>query len=191
MHSVVMLLMIVNISHTRPSSQFMLLWAQLYDTHDCMIGPLLWVLDAWLTHWGWVTHICVGNRTIIGSDNGLSPCQRLPIIWTNAGILLIGPLGTDFGEISIKILIFLFKKMRLKVSSANWRPFCLGLNVLTQGSLKCVIWLSLSPHTTINPILLTCSLVSERCGCNFEALIFKHLPVLDVFSIFYKTAVRW
>ena len=27
-----------------------------------------------LTHWGRVTHICVGNLTIIGSDNGLSPC---------------------------------------------------------------------------------------------------------------------
>ena len=26
-----------------------------------------------LTHWGRVTHICVSNLTIIGSDNGLSP----------------------------------------------------------------------------------------------------------------------
>ena len=26
-----------------------------------------------LTHWGRVTHICVGNLTTIGSDNGLSP----------------------------------------------------------------------------------------------------------------------
>ena len=49
-----------------------------------------------LTHWGWVTHICLGNLTIIGSDNGLSPGRRQAIIWTNAGILLIGPLGTNF-----------------------------------------------------------------------------------------------
>ena len=83
-----------------------------------------------LTHWGRVTHICVGNLTIIVSDNGLSPYRRQAIIWTNAGLLLIGPLGTNFSEILIKILTFSFKKMRLKVSSAKRRPFCLGLNVL-------------------------------------------------------------
>ena len=46
-----------------------------------------------LTHWGRVTHICVGNLTIIGSDNGLSPERRQAITWTNAGLLLTGPLG--------------------------------------------------------------------------------------------------
>ena len=34
----------------------------------------------WLTHWGRVTHICVSNLTIIGSDNGLSPDRRQAII---------------------------------------------------------------------------------------------------------------
>ena len=85
-----------------------------------------------LTHWGHVTHICVGKLTILGSDNGLSPGRRQAIIWTNAGILLIGPLGTNFSEILIEIKTFSFKKMRLKMSSAKWRPFCLGLNVLMQ-----------------------------------------------------------
>ena len=89
-----------------------------------------------LTHWGRVTHICVGNLTIIGSDNGLSPGRRQAIIWTNAGILLIGPLGTNFSEILAEIITFSFKKMYLKVSSAKWRPFCHGLNVLT-GSHFC------------------------------------------------------
>ena len=88
------------------------------------------VLVIALTHWGRVTHICVGNLTIIGSDNGLSPGRRQAIIWTNAGILLIGPLGTNFREISIEMQTFSFKKMCLKVSSAKWLPFCLGLNVL-------------------------------------------------------------
>ena len=83
-----------------------------------------------LTHWGRVTHICVGNLTIIGPDNGLSPGRRQAIIWTNAGILLIGPWGTNFSEILIGIQAFSFKKMHLKMSSAKWRPFCLGLNVL-------------------------------------------------------------
>ena len=56
-----------------------------------------------LTHWGRVTHICVGKQTIIGSDNGLSPGRRQAIILTIAGILLIGPLGTNFSEILIEI----------------------------------------------------------------------------------------
>ena len=47
---------------------------------------------------------------IIGSDNGLLPGQHQAIIWTNVGILLIGPLGTNFNEILINqnsyILIF-------------------------------------------------------------------------------------
>ena len=88
-----------------------------------------------LTRWGRVTHICVSKLTIIGSDNGLSPGRRQAIIWTNAGILLIRSLGTNFNEILIGIQTFSFKKMYLKVSSGKWRPFCLGLNVLTHWGL--------------------------------------------------------
>ena len=84
-----------------------------------------------LTHWGWVTHICVSNLTTISSVNGLSPGWRQAITRTNPRILLIGPWETNFSEILIGIPTFSFKKMRLKVSSATWRPFCLGLNVLT------------------------------------------------------------
>ena len=79
-----------------------------------------------LSHWGWVTHICVSRSTNIGSDNGLSPGRRQAIIWTSAGILLNGPLGTNFCEILIKIQNFSFTKMHLKTSSAQWRPFCPG-----------------------------------------------------------------
>ena len=89
-----------------------------------------------LTHWGRVTHICVSKLTIIGSDNGLLPGWHQAIIWISARILLIGPLGTNFSEIYIEILVFSFKKMRLKVSSAKWRPFCLSLNVLTELQVK-------------------------------------------------------
>ena len=83
-----------------------------------------------LTHWGRLTHICVNKLTIIGSDNGLSPDRHQAIIWTNAGILSIGPLGTKLSEILIAIHIFSFKKMHLKMLSGKWRPCCLGLNVL-------------------------------------------------------------
>ena len=75
-------------------------------------------------------HICIGNVTTIGWDNGLSSGRRQAIIWTNAGILLIGPLRTKFTEILIEIHIVSFKKMHLEMSSANSQPFCLGLNVL-------------------------------------------------------------
>ena len=74
--------------------------------------------------------MCVGKLIIIGSDNGLSPGRRQAIIWTNAGIVLIGPLGTNFIEILIEILTISFKKMRFKVAALKWRPFCLGLNGL-------------------------------------------------------------
>ena len=82
-----------------------------------------------LTHWGRVTHICVGKLTIIGSDYGLSPGRRHAIIWTNARILLIGPLVTNFSEILIEIHTFSFKKMLLKMSSGKWRPLCQWITV--------------------------------------------------------------
>ena len=82
-----------------------------------------------LTHWGWVTHICVSKLNIIGSENGLSPGRHQAIIWTNAEILLTEPLGTNFSEMLIKIHIFSSKKTHWKVSSVKCRPFCPGLNV--------------------------------------------------------------
>ena len=51
---------------------------------------------------------------IIGSNNGLSPDRRQAIIWNNARILLIGPLGTNFNEISIAIHMFSLKKNALE-----------------------------------------------------------------------------
>ena len=83
-----------------------------------------------ITHWGRVTHICVSKLTIIGSDNGLAPGRRQTIIWTNAGILLIGALGTNFSEILIEIHTFSSKRMQLEMSSAKCRAFCFGLKVL-------------------------------------------------------------
>ena len=77
-----------------------------------------------------MTHICVSKLSILGSDNGLTPGRRQAIIWTNAGIVLIGPLGTNFSEILNEINTCSFKKMHLKMSSGKWRPFFLGLNVL-------------------------------------------------------------
>ena len=97
---------------------------------DTGIFRRIFRLDSELTHWGQVTHICVSDLTIIGSDNGLSAARCQAIIRTNAGILLIRSLGTNFSEFLIEILISSFMKMRLKVSSVKRRQFCLGLNEL-------------------------------------------------------------
>ena len=94
-----------------------------------------WDLTTWchtLTHQGQVTHICGSKLNIISSDNGLLPGRHQAIIWTNAGILLIWPSGTSFSEMLIEIHTFSFKKIHLKMSSAKWWPFCLGLDVLNE-----------------------------------------------------------
>ena len=102
---------------------------------------MAWFLTAHkpLTRWGRATHICVNENIIIVSDNGLSPDRRQAIIWTNVGILLIGPLGINFGEFLIEISTFSFKKMHLKMSSAKWR---LGLNVLAEPMTIKVLYFS-------------------------------------------------
>ena len=76
-----------------------------------------------LTHWGRVTHICISRLRIIVSNNGLSPGWCQAIIWTNAGILLIGPLGTNFYEILIKIYTFSLKKCIWKCHLENGGHF--------------------------------------------------------------------
>ena len=58
------------------------------------------------------------------------PGWHQAIIWTNAGISLIGPWGRNSSDIFMGIQTFSFKKMHLKMLSAKWRPFCHGLNVL-------------------------------------------------------------
>ena len=120
-----------------------------------------------LTHWGRVTHICVSNLTIIGSDNGLSPGRQQAITWTNVGILFIGPLGTNFSEILIGIWTFSFRKIHLKMASAEWHPFCLSLNVLT------------TTHTH----------KSEKMGstsaCNHSSLYYKTALKMDLYMKYY------
>ena len=112
-----------------------------------------------LTHWGRVMHICVSKQAIIGSDNDLSPGRRQAIIWTSAGILLMRPLGTNFSEILIEIYIYTFKKMHLKMSSGNWWPFCLGLNVFNMlnhciyGSIEGLIATFHKPFNIFNTVI--------------------------------------
>ena len=82
-----------------------------------------------LTHWGPVTHICVSKLTTIGSDNGLSPGRCQAIILTNARILLIRTSEAKFEHLHSRKSIW---NCRLE----KWRPFCLGLNGLSENDLR-------------------------------------------------------
>ena len=103
-----------------------------------------------------MTHKCVGKLTIIGSDNGLSHGRRQAIIWTNAGILLFGNLGSNFSEILLEFDTFSSKKMHLKMSVWKMAAICLSLNVLIsahyQGAILSSIiptWLKLNWNTVL------------------------------------------
>ena len=75
-------------------------------------------------------YICVRKLCLIVSDNGFAPSQRQAIIRTNAAILLIWTLETNVTEMLIEIHTFSLTKIYLKTSTAKWRSFCLGVNVL-------------------------------------------------------------
>ena len=102
----------------------MVTWSSIFIIGISIPGKTVFIL----THWGRVMHICISKITIIGSDNGLAPS-----IWTNAGIFLIGPLGRNVSEILIANYAFSLKKVRWKMLSGKWGPFCFGLNVLIEA----------------------------------------------------------
>ena len=136
-------------------------------SHTC--GTIWALAFNQLTHWG-VIHICVGNLTIIGSDNGLLPTRRLAIIWTNVEILLKGPLGTNSSEISIKIITFSFKKINLKVWSVKPQPFCLSLNVLTHWGPNYWSCLTMSHRSGNDDKLVNMSADNGCQDCLFNSL---------------------
>ena len=133
-----------------------------------------------------MTHICVDNLTTIVSDNGLSPVQSQAIIWTNAGILLIGPLGTNVSEILIGILTFSFKEIHFKMWPAKCRPSILSwpkcvklprktgvvLSINYRNAALCPlpVWseIQASGHVCATKSKLRCSMfiqLLQICGC--------------------------
>ena len=116
------------------------------------------------------------------------------MISINAGILLIGLLGTNFSEILIEIQTFSFKKKHLKVSSVKWRPFCLGLSELISSQLLtpdgkvcrqiCLrlvfgietinpLWPSDIIKCQINAIIVIQGNASEKAICKMSAILFR------------------
>ena len=132
-----------------------------------------------LNHWGRATHICVGKLTIIGSDNGLSPFRRQAIMWTNAWMLLIRTLATNFSEILGKIHSFSFKKMHLKMSSAKGRLFILGLKYA-----RAIHWECLVDRTSPYSVLI------ELRMHNFTPKPVYNDHLMGYFSVFWGSS-RW
>ena len=103
------------------------------------------------THWGRVTHKCVSKLTIISSDNGLSPGRRQAIIWTNDGILLIGPLGTKLQwNFNYNSNIFIhknaFEDVVWKMAAILSQPQC--VNAIPWHIHVCKCWLRVNQGTS-------------------------------------------
>ena len=77
-----------------------------------------------------MTHICLSKLDIIGSDKGLSPEQRQAIIWTNAGILSIRHLRTNFSQILIKFSNIFIQENAFENAVCEIAAIFLGLIVL-------------------------------------------------------------
>ena len=74
--------------------------------------------------------------SIIGSDIDMWPLQYQAIIWLNSG--LIGLLGKQFSQISIKMQRFSSKEMRFEMSSTQCRPYYLGFAAGTRPAVTVI-----------------------------------------------------
>ena len=89
----------------------------------------IWILRNWIRNWNlfWIVELELELKIMDlelelnrKTGNDPNPGWRQAIIWTNAGIFLIGPLGTKFSEILIESHTFSFKKMHFKMLSGKW-----------------------------------------------------------------------
>ena len=110
----------------------------------------------------------------------LAPHRRQAIIWDNAGILLIGPLETNFSEILIKIQTFSLKKIRLKMSSAKCCSLRLSLN-----ELKAPMWFH--HHTDMRKVTLFCI----HCSYVQLAQFYGHLITSDHELFIWSHSPGW
>ena len=152
-------------------------WGWWFETLSRPLWRQCNVQERWI-HWGRVTHTCFGNLTIIGSDNGSSSGRRQAIIWINAGILLVGPLGTNFSEIVIEFQTFSFKKMHLKKSICEmaailYRPQYVKsiiASTLTEAQMPCYMSI-VTEFSVLRNVLRSIScrtvLQSMVCECDF------------------------
>ena len=118
-----------------------------------------------LTHWGRVTPICIN-----GSDNGLSPGRRQAIIWTNAGMMLIGPLGTNFSDWNLYIFIKenAFENAVWKMAAILSRPQCVEKKHVSKRDYRNLLQLYIIENHTS---LYNCMRLSL---CNGNPIVIWH-----------------
>ena len=124
------------------------------------------------------------NWVSVDSGNGLPPIRRQTITWTNADLLSIGQLGTNFSEISIKIQIFSLKKMLFKISSAIFPPNGPGRDEFK----KCNRPFYAGPSVAIYMVFASYSWITKECVHGPPETVIYKLMCLHHFSswIFLK-----
>ena len=83
---------------------------------------------------GWSVYVTVILATF-GLDHGFAPDRAHAVVRSNAGLLLIGPLEINSGEIIIKIRQFHTSNV-IEKASVKWQSFYLGLRVLNGVTSK-------------------------------------------------------
>ena len=103
--------------------------------HWCFLSPLIQVMGWLLNSWGRDTYI---------SHDGFVPDRRQAIIWTNAGLLSVAPLGTNVIETWIKNTTIFIKESAFK---------CLW------NGCQCVLNIG---KPTLESMLSPCEIFTER-----------------------------
>ena len=133
--------------------------AILITKFDMIFLQFLWILillyeflhiKNYSTHWRRVTHICVGNLTIIGSDNGLSPSHYLNQCWNIVNWTLRNKLQWNINRNSyIFIQENAFKNIIWKKAAILSRPRCVKMARDHSAFRKRIaLHISLNPWTT-------------------------------------------
>ena len=93
--------------------------------HESKFAFFVTMAEIWILILDWinssppsVAYMRQWTRSGLVQGNGLSPLRRKAITRTNAGLLSVGRLETNFREIPIRILSFSLK-MHLKLSSTK------------------------------------------------------------------------
>ena len=117
-------------------------------------------------------HISVSKHTIIGSDNGLSPGRRQAIIWTNAEILFIWPLGTSQWNINRNSYIFIQENalecVVCEMSAILSRPQCVKDGHQACGPSNGLLYLW---------FVLFCACFGTGCSNSFKSVSFHYYNV--------------
>ena len=110
----------------------------LHSRYHAIPINIIFVRSFWAlsSHRGRVTHMCIGNITRITSDNVLPPGRQPSHYLNQCWNVVNWTLRNELKWILIEIQTFSFKIMHMKMSSAKWRPFYLGLNALTHSMCK-------------------------------------------------------